>query len=123
MLLGGGALTIVVALGGALFIMRKRSSRRPAATDTAAAAIPAAPNSSDIPPAASGLPRSGISDRLREGEAEQARLEAEIVNSIKMPLNTKATEVLVRHVREASQKDPASAANVLRAWMTEGDNG
>jgi flagellar biosynthesis/type III secretory pathway M-ring protein FliF/YscJ len=57
--------------------------------------------------------------RLREGEVEQARLEAEVLQQIKLPVATKATEVLIRHIRESSQKDPATAANVLRAWMND----
>jgi flagellar biosynthesis/type III secretory pathway M-ring protein FliF/YscJ len=27
--------------------------------------------------------------------------------------------VLVRHIREAVQKDPTSAANILRTWVTD----
>ena len=56
-----------------------------------------------------------------EAENEQARLEAEILGRIKLPAATKATEVLIRHVRESSGKNPATAANVLRAWITEAE--
>ena len=117
-MLGGGALMVVILLAGALFMMRRRSAGSGSAKDTAAAAIPSGGRAAQGV-AESGPERNGISDRLREGELEQARLEAEIVSQIKLPVATKATEVLIKHVRETSQKDPTGAANVLRAWMTE----
>jgi flagellar biosynthesis/type III secretory pathway M-ring protein FliF/YscJ len=41
------------------------------------------------------------------------------MSRIKLPTASKATEVLIRHVRESAQKDPATAAGVLRAWIVE----
>ena len=45
----------------------------------------------------------------------------EVMSRIKLPVNTKTTEVLVRHIRDAVQKDPVSSANVLRSWITDND--
>jgi len=42
------------------------------------------------------------------------------MSRIKLPVATKATEVLIRHVRDTTQKDPAVAAGVLRAWLVDG---
>jgi flagellar M-ring protein FliF len=116
MLLGGGALVVVILLGGALYVMRRSTKSK--VTDTSPAAIAADPH------AATGLPASPghsgeVERRFREGEQEQARLEAEVLSAIKLPAATKATEVLIRHIRESSSKDPATAANVLRSWMND----
>ena len=116
MLLGGGALVVVILLGGALYVMRRSTKSK--VTDTSPAAIAADPH------AATGLPASPghsgeVERRFREGEQEQARLEAEVLSAIKLPAATKATEVLISHIRESSSKDPATAANVLRSWMND----
>lgn len=116
-LLGGGATVVVILLAGALFVMRRSSKSK--ATDTAATAIAGDPQAPGALPASGAHPAGDMEKRIREGEQEQARLEAEVLNSIKLPVATKATEVLIRHVKESTQKDPATAANVLRSWMNE----
>ncbi len=116
MLLGGGALVVLILLGGALYVMRRSSKSK--ATDTAAAAIAADSHAPGGLPASPGY-STEVEKRIREGEQEQARLEAEVLSAIKLPAATKATEVLIRHIRESSHKDPATAANVLRAWMND----
>jgi flagellar M-ring protein FliF len=115
-LLGGGAVVVVILLGGALYVMRRSSKSK--ATDMTAAAIAANPNAAGGSPASLGH-SSEVEKRIREGEQEQARLEAEVLGAIQLPAATKATEVLIRHIRESTQKDPATAANVLRAWMND----
>ena len=117
MLLGGAIAVVVILLAGVLFVMRRSSKSK--TTDTAPAAIAADPNATGALPASSGNLGSDMEQRIREGQQEQARLEAEVLNSIKLPVATKATEVLIRHIKESSQKDPATAANVLRAWMND----
>ncbi len=116
-LLGGGALVVVILLGGALFVMRRSTKSK--ATDTAAAAIAADPHAAGGLPAPPGHFSGEIEKRIREGEQEQARLEAEVLSAIKLPAATKATEVLIRHIKESTHKDPATAANVLRSWMND----
>jgi flagellar M-ring protein FliF len=117
MLLGGGALVVVILLGGALYVMRRSSKSK--ATDTASAAIAADPHAAAGLPGSPGHAGGEVEKRIREGEQEQARLEAEVLGAIKLPAATKATEVLIRHIRESTQKDPATATNVLRAWMND----
>ncbi len=110
----GGAVVVLLALGAVLFFMMRKRKTPAAVTDTAHVAV-AAPGA---PPA--GLPTAeDLVIQNKEREAMQARLENEIMGRIKMPETTKATEVLVKHVRESAHKDPATAANVLRAWMSE----
>jgi flagellar M-ring protein FliF len=120
-LLGGGALVVAILLGGALFVMRRSTKSK--VSDTAPAAIAGDPHAGGSQagglPASPGHPDGEIAKRIREGEQEQARLEAEVLSAIKLPAATKATEVLIRHIRESTHKDPATAANVLRAWMND----
>jgi flagellar M-ring protein FliF len=117
MLLGGGAFVVLILLAGALFVMR-RSSRSKAKAGTAQGALADGSQASGELPLPGGHD-SEVERKIREGEQEQARLEAEVLNHIKLPAATKTTEVLVRHVRESAQKDPATAAGVLRIWMNE----
>ena len=118
MLLGGGALAVVILLAVALFAMRRRASRVTAPVDTAPTAVPAGSTAPGELPATT--PASAELERkIREGEAQQAKLESEIMDRIKLPASSKAAEVLIRHVRDNAQKDPAGAAGVLRAWMSE----
>jgi len=122
LMLGGGAVAVVILLAGSLFMMRRRSSRTKSPTDTAAAALPAgsqAPGELPTSPAES----AELAEKIKEGEAQQARLESEIMDRIKLPVNTKAAEVLIRHVRESARKDPAIAAEVLRVWIAEPPGG
>ncbi len=115
-ILGGGAAAVVVLLVGVVFAMRKRKD--PAtATDTAPGALAGA---DPIPELTPGLATADELERqIKEGEEHQAKLESEIMSRIKLPTASKATEVLIRHVRESAQKDPATAAGVLRAWIVE----
>jgi flagellar biosynthesis/type III secretory pathway M-ring protein FliF/YscJ len=114
MMLGGGALAVVLLAGGALFLMRRRAPAA-SAVDMAAGAIGAGAGQ-EISHLASA---DDLERQIKEGEAQQAKLESDIMSRIKLPAATKATEVLIRHVRESAQKDPVTAAGVLRTWMVE----
>jgi flagellar biosynthesis/type III secretory pathway M-ring protein FliF/YscJ len=109
-LVGGGAAVVLVLLAGALFVMRRRSSRRNKVADTAPPAL------EPVTPPAAELPQPA---ETAETELERKQGDAAILGRIKLPEATKTTEVLIRHVRETAGKDPATAANVLRAWMAE----
>ena len=52
---------------------------------------------------------------------QQAQLESEALSRIKLPVNTRKTEVLVKHIRESIHKDASNATNVLRTWISEAD--
>jgi len=118
-ILGGGALVVILLVAGAVFVMLKRKTPVAAAADAAAAAIAGGMEApGDTAPKLATA--DDIERQIKEGEAEQARLESEIMSRIKLPVATKATEVLIRHVRDTTQKDPAVAAGVLRAWLVDG---
>lgn len=105
---GIAGVVVLLAIVGALFLMRKKKApavETPVAAD-AAGELPAA----DVP----------ALKALDEANLDPAQLEAEILNRLKIPAPSRATEVLIRHVREQSGKDPVIAANVLKGWIAEG---
>jgi len=104
---GIAGVVVLLAIVGALFLMRKKAPavETPVAAD-AAGELPAA----DVP----------ALKALDEANLDPAQLEAEILNRLKIPAPSRATEVLIRHVREQSGKDPVIAANVLKGWIAEG---
>jgi flagellar biosynthesis/type III secretory pathway M-ring protein FliF/YscJ len=59
--------------------------------------------------------------QLSDNETQQAMFETEALSRIKLPLNSRKTEVLVKHIRDTSHKDAASTANVLRTWISDGE--
>jgi flagellar M-ring protein FliF len=118
MILGGVALAVVILVAGAVFMMMRRRQKAAIAADTAQTAIEGELDLAEaLPPPISGAEE--LERQIKEGEEQQARLESEIMKRIKLPAATKATEVLIRHVREVTQKDPATAAAVLRTWLSD----
>jgi flagellar biosynthesis/type III secretory pathway M-ring protein FliF/YscJ len=99
---------VLLAIVGALFLMRK--NKAPAVETPVAAG------------AAGELPAADVSalKALDEANLDPAQLEAEVLNRLKIPAPSRATEVLIRHVREKSGKDPAIAASVLKGWIADG---
>ena len=60
--------------------------------------------------------------KIAERENQQRLLEAEALNSLKLPpVATKKTEILSKHLKETVKKDPGVAAQVLLGWMREGE--
>ena len=108
----GGAVLLVLLIAGLAFLLLRRRSAR-GAEDLSPEAIAA----SDGRTAAD----REIEGQLSENDTQQALLEAETLKRIKLPVNTKKTEVLARHIRDAIHKDSTNATNVLRTWIAEGD--
>jgi flagellar M-ring protein FliF len=116
--LGGAAVVLILVLAVVFLLMRRPSgAKRPRdmAPDPLAAAAAAAL------PAQLGA-EGRLQQQLADNLAEQAQLEAETMGRIRLPTNTKKSEVLVRHIRESVQKDPVAAANVLRTWVADMDS-
>jgi flagellar M-ring protein FliF len=117
----GGAIVTLLALAVVVLLFRKPSKRgRVTAEDTAAPALAA---ESAAPDTVSVKESHGsrLQQQIDDNQAEQAALEEQALSHIKMPANTKTTEVLVRHIRDAVQKDPVGAANILRTRVTDQD--
>jgi flagellar biosynthesis/type III secretory pathway M-ring protein FliF/YscJ len=60
-----------------------------------------------------------LNQQLSENELHQLSAENDAVSRIKLPSSSRKTEVLTKHIREASHKDPVSTANVLRTWISD----
>ncbi|MGH9658168.1 MAG: flagellar basal-body MS-ring/collar protein FliF, partial [Bryobacteraceae bacterium] len=60
--------------------------------------------------------------RMAERNAERARLEAEALETLKLPpVQTKKSEVLLKHLKESTKKDPESIAQLVRSWLNEAE--
>ena len=104
---GAGVLAGLIAL----FVFRRKKSTAPAGSVElkGPAAIEAAKPGGDG--------RKALEAQLADHAAEQARLEAEALISLKLPNKTKKTEVLIKHISAESKKDPKSQADVVRTWL------
>ena len=118
----GGAVAILLLLAGLGFLLLRRKPASGKATDTAPHAI--APGASSAvsgahKPLDAAARDANMEKQLSENEAYQAQLEAEAMGRIKLPANTRKTEVLTKHIRDSVTKDAINATNVLRAWIAD----
>jgi flagellar M-ring protein FliF len=117
----GIAVVILLLILAVVFLLLRRAkrSKTAAVADTAPGALPA--GDSVAVAAVAGQPQDEYEQKMIDNDAERAQLEAEALSRIKLPANTKKTEVLVRFIRESVLKDPVAATNVLRTWVTDGE--
>jgi flagellar biosynthesis/type III secretory pathway M-ring protein FliF/YscJ len=116
----GGAIAfilVIVLIAGVVFLLMRSRPPAATATDTAPVAIPG----SDPAAIAVQTAQERMEKLISSQQAQQAELEAEALSRIKLPANTKQTEVLVRHIRDSVQKDPVSSTNVPRTWISDLD--
>jgi flagellar M-ring protein FliF len=111
MAVGGGAVLVLIA--GFVVLMRRTRARRMKVEATAvleAAKPKAAPTPEDL--------ERQMEGKLAEREAESARLEAEAMMDLKVPVvKTKKAEVLSKHIAAEGKKDPTMQAQVVRTWL------
>jgi flagellar M-ring protein FliF len=121
LLVYGGAVILMLILAVLFLLIRRPAAiAQNAAEDTARPGLPQqASAEATLPGAESGTSR--LQQQIEDNAAEQAALEEQALSHIKMPAKTKTTEVLVRHIRDAVQKDPVNAANVLRTWVSDSE--
>jgi flagellar M-ring protein FliF len=117
----GSAVILLLVLAVAFLAIRRPQKVRVTVEDDGAIALPGSDPGDPALPATRESVEKGLEQQIADNQAEQAQLEAEALSHIKMPANTRKTEVLVRHIRDAVQKDPVTAANVLRTWVTDKD--
>ena len=118
--LGSAAVLLLLVLVIGFFLLRRTQRPASVAQDTAPAALPVAEDTGK-PLAPPETPDERLERNMVENQAEQAQLEAQALSHIKLPANTRKTEVMVKHIRESVQRDPGAAANVLRTWVAELD--
>jgi flagellar M-ring protein FliF len=117
--IGGGALLVLLIAGLAFVLLRKGAAR--SAVDMSPAAIAEGESSRPGQPGAVTSAERHMQDQISENNAQQALMEAEALRGIKLPVTTKKTEVLVKHIRDSVHKDPGNATNVLRTWIADAD--
>jgi flagellar M-ring protein FliF len=117
--IGGGAVVLLL-VAAVVFLLMRRPSKAKRAQNMAPDSLAAAGAVAALPPHEGA--ESRIEQQLAENQAEQNQLEADTLGRIKLPPNTKKSDVLVKHIRESVKKDPVSAANVLRTWVAEADS-
>lgn len=117
-LLLGIAAGSILLFGAMLFMIMRRKPAPAAATAQAELAGASATQQEKV---SSGTAEHSFEQQIADNGAEQRQIEADVISRIKLPANTRKTEVLMKHIREGVQKDPVSAANVLRTWVAEGE--
>jgi flagellar M-ring protein FliF len=91
--------------------------RKKATATAAASAVQAAQNAGSLPAS------EQFQKNMAERDAERERLEAETLQQLSLPtLETKKSEVLVKHLRKTAKADPAGIVQLLRSWIHEGGN-
>jgi flagellar M-ring protein FliF len=108
----------VVALG--LFGWMLKRKKRKTAELSRHGELAAAASQTKI--AVSEKPENDYERQLSDNEQEYALLEKDAVSRITLPAHSRKAEVLMKHIRTTSHKDPVNTANVLRTWIAEGDD-
>jgi flagellar M-ring protein FliF len=113
LLIGTGA-GLLFLLGLVFLVLRLTRKKK-----TASAELPAELNAAPTPEQI----QAQIEQQLADQGAQRQRQEAEALKSLKMPIITKKTEVLTKHIAEQAKKDSVVMAQVLRAWMSDSSEG
>ena len=112
---------LVLLLLLSLMILRSRNKRKHAGASIEGHAALSAGAAGGAPAIGSGADlEQQMEARLAEQAAMKARMDAEALNSLKLPqITTKKAEVLTKHISAESKKDPASMAHLVRTWLSE----
>jgi len=121
LVLSVGAVLLLLVIGAGFLILRRSSRTAAMSTGGLPGSLPnGGPGFAMEPPESAD---ARLEQQMLENDAAHSQLEAETLSRIKLPANTKKTEVLVKHIRESVGKDPGGAANVLRTWVAELESG
>jgi flagellar M-ring protein FliF len=118
-----GAFAVIVLLLAALAFALLRKRPAAAVVDMAAPAIAQDPKSKIAAQlaATNQLAETKMAQLMAENEARQAQLETEALGRIKLPENSRKTEVLAKNIRDSVTKDSGNVTNVLRTWIADLD--
>jgi flagellar M-ring protein FliF len=107
---GGGAGGMLLLIAALVFLRSRRAK-----AVRMAAALEAA-NQKAIAPAMDA--QHQVEGRMAQRATEQARLEAEALMALKVPVvATKKTDVLSKHIAAEAKTNPAALAQVVRTWL------
>ena len=120
LLIAGAAVLALVLVVAARRALRRKPM---AATVTIPAALPEGEAAATTAVTAPPLERE-LEAKLAERDALQHKAEADALSALKLaPVITKAAEVLAKHLREKITTEPDVAAQILRTWIREEDEG
>lgn len=115
---GAGLIVILAAL---LFMMLRKKKKKKSGPETPAALPAGQTATTSLTPEDR---EKQVQAQLAEQAAIQQQLDAEAMQSLKLPMvTTKKAELLARHLRDTIQKDSTNTTNVLRTWLTEKGGG
>jgi len=116
-ILGGAAAGAILLLVLAIGTWRRRRARvvpAPAVQDT----LKAGTGAPALPPG-EGIEKT-IENQMADQAQLKARLEAEVLNAIKVPNSTSSKkDALTKYLRESLKKDPIPQVQTLRTWLNE----
>jgi flagellar M-ring protein FliF len=113
---GGAAVGLLLCIGG--FLLLRKRKKKSVVLGTAQ------PVAGGVSPAALEGQTEEFGKKLQEQLAEQAAMKEkqtlDALNALKLPsINTKKSEVLVKHISEEAKKSPSSTAQIVRTWLNE----
>jgi len=112
--LGAAGSLVAVFLAAIVWFIRRRGSRKhPASVDPGPRAL--GPEESD-----DQLEQKAMA-AIAQSEAERARMEEEVLNTLRLPPSTKKSEVLKKHIGDQARKDPYATAQLIRTWLNESE--
>ncbi|MCU0246219.1 MAG: flagellar M-ring protein FliF [Bryobacter sp.] len=113
-----GMLLGLVAVG-VFFFLRRKKKKRTISASSGGGAIDGG-GGGRLEGSAPGEPGKSIEERLAEQQDKRRQLEAEELAKLQLtPVTANKGEILTKHITEEAKKDPASVAQVLRAWLHE----
>jgi flagellar M-ring protein FliF len=119
-IVSSAAAVLLLLLAATFYIVRRKRKKK--TVEIAAAIGPTAHAAGALTPPANPAEQAKqeYEAKLAEQNATRQRLEAEALQSLKLPVvTTKKSEVLTKHISEAVKKDPVAAAQILRTWLYE----
>lgn len=108
---GASAALVLVGLAGLLWFLRGRRKAR--------GTVEAGPRALPPEQQVRQFEEKALAT-LAENEAERARMEEEVLSTLRLPPSTKKSEVLKKHIGDQARRDPGATAQLIRTWLNEG---
>lgn len=106
---------------GVLIFLKRRRKKKTAAVEVAEQLQTGQEEAAkELPPTEEDIEKK-LEAQIAEQAADRAKLEFEALSMLKLkPAATKKSEVLSKHITEETKKDPLVMAQIIRAWLEEG---
>jgi flagellar M-ring protein FliF len=105
-------------IGGAVLLFLRRRARRRKKSAAMVQAIAGNETAGEIEGASDEFGKR-LQDQLAEQAALKEKQTLDALQSLRIPIHTKKSEVLVKHISEEAKKDPAAAAQIIRSWLND----